>query len=182
MAGEVNASDSDLVHISEHSCKALFYFPNEATCRPSVKVLRYILSRKVRGMGRCTAEAEVHLLCLHCMSALSLTGHRTTGKSVLQASVSSAKSERFRDLNIRLLSKIQWASTLSERKYKKCPTPLKILRQQVWDDTQASFHSYKLLSLILLNKLEKHFSVLSRSFPALNTSGFPHNSVDYRKM
>ena len=51
MAGEVNASDSDLVHISEHSCKALFYFPNEATCRPSVKVLRYISPRKVRGMG-----------------------------------------------------------------------------------------------------------------------------------
>ena len=51
MAGEVNASDSDLEHISERSCKALFYFPNEAIRRPSVKVLRYISYRKVKGMG-----------------------------------------------------------------------------------------------------------------------------------
>ncbi|VCX30469.1 unnamed protein product, partial [Gulo gulo] len=60
-AGEVNASDPDLAHTSECSFQAYLYYPNEATCKPSV------LYKRLRDGG---IEAGVRLLGLDCSVCL----------------------------------------------------------------------------------------------------------------
>ena len=83
-----------LVHISEHSCKALFpqWGNMQALCEG---ILRYILHRKVRGIGVVYSRTGSSPALPRLMSALSLTSHRTTGKPALQALVSSVKSDRW---------------------------------------------------------------------------------------
>ena len=57
-------------------------------------ILRYILHRKVSGIGVVYSRTGSSPALPRLMSALSLTSHRTTGKPALQALVSSVKSDR----------------------------------------------------------------------------------------